>query len=94
MFSYTLWVIERFAGRIRRGDNNPDTGGFAGSLRGGKNAAIFYSVVGTCKLLGVPPFEYLRDVLSRISTHPQRLIHELTPAGWKAAREAATAQHG
>ncbi|MBK6940449.1 MAG: transposase domain-containing protein [Planctomycetes bacterium] len=59
------------------------------SIRGGKNAAIFYSVIGTCKLLGIPPFEYLRDVLSRISTHPHRLIHELTPAGWKAARDAA-----
>ncbi|MBK6942814.1 MAG: transposase domain-containing protein [Planctomycetes bacterium] len=35
-------------------------------------------------MLGIPPFEYLRDVLSRISTHPHRLIHELTPAGWKA----------
>ncbi|MBK6940448.1 MAG: IS66 family transposase [Planctomycetes bacterium] len=62
---------------------------FTGSIRGGKNAAIFYSVIGTCKLLGIPPFEYLRDVLSRISTHPHRLIHELTPAGWKAARDAA-----
>ena len=61
---------------------------FAGSIKGGKNAAIFYSVIGTCKLLGIPPFEYLRDVLSRISTHPHRLIHELTPAGWKAARDA------
>ncbi|MCC6969278.1 MAG: hypothetical protein IT434_03575 [Phycisphaerales bacterium] len=43
---------------------------------------------------GLILFEYLRGVLSRISTHPHRLIHELTPAGWKAAREAATAQHG
>jgi hypothetical protein len=43
---------------------------------------------------GVILFEYLRGVLSRISTHPHRLIHELTPAGRKAARDAATAQHG
>jgi transposase len=64
---------------------------FAGSVEGGQNAATLYSIIETCKRNGVPPFEYLRDVLSRISTHPHRLIHELTPAGWKAAREAAKA---
>lgn len=62
---------------------------FTGSIKGGKNTAIFYSVIGTCKLLGIPPFDYLRDVQPRISTHPHRLIHELTPAGWKATRDAA-----
>lgn len=60
---------------------------FAGSPEGGKRAATLYSILETCKRLGVPPFEYLRDVLSRISTHPHQRIHELTPAGWKAARE-------
>ncbi|MCB9492260.1 MAG: IS66 family transposase [Dehalococcoidia bacterium] len=65
---------------------------FAGSTEGGKRAATLYSLVETCKRLDIPPFEYLRDVLGRISTHPHRLIHELTPAGWKAAREKARAE--
>jgi hypothetical protein len=30
----------------------------------------------------VPPFEYLKDVLVRVATHPQRLIGQLTPRGW------------
>jgi len=28
-------------------------------------------------------FEYLRDVLDRVSTHPANTIAELTPSGWK-----------
>jgi len=36
-------------------------------------------------LIDVPPFLYLKDVLLRIATHPQRLINQLkklTPKGW------------
>jgi hypothetical protein len=32
----------------------------------------------------VQPFEYLKDVLLRVATHPQRLIGQLTPKGWLA----------
>ena len=35
-----------------------------------------------CKLVDVPPFAYLKDVLLRVATHPQRLIHQLTPNCW------------
>ena len=62
---------------------------FAGSLEGGQRAAILYTLVQTCRRIGVDPFGYLRDVLSRVSTHPHRRIDELTPAGWKAARESS-----
>jgi transposase len=58
---------------------------FAGSDEGGRRAAILYSLIGTCKAIGVDPFVYLRDVIERVSTHPMRRIDELTPRGWKAA---------
>ncbi|MHC4143716.1 MAG: transposase domain-containing protein [Planctomycetota bacterium] len=32
----------------------------------------------------IDPFEYLRDVLDRVSTHPAIRVAELTPAGWKS----------
>jgi hypothetical protein len=32
----------------------------------------------------VSPFDYLKDVLLRVATHPHRLIAQLTPAGWAA----------
>lgn len=60
---------------------------FAGSDAGAERAAIFYSLIYTCKRIGIDPFEYLKDVLDRVSIHPARLIWELTPRGWKEARE-------
>jgi transposase len=37
--------------------------GVLGSASGGKNAAVLYSVVQTCKGLGIDPFTYLREAL-------------------------------
>jgi transposase len=55
---------------------------FAGSMEGARRAALLYSVVQSCKLIDVPPFAYLKDVLLRLATHPHRHIVELTPKGW------------
>lgn len=37
--------------------------GVVGSVRGGKSAAVLYSVVGTCRHLGLDPWAYLKDTL-------------------------------
>jgi transposase len=55
---------------------------FAGSFEGARRAALLYSLVQSCALVDVPSFEYLKDVLLRVATHPQRLIGQLTPKGW------------
>lgn len=55
---------------------------FAGSMEGARRAALLYSLVQSCKLIDVPPFAYLKDVLLRLATHPHRHIVELTPKGW------------
>jgi hypothetical protein len=57
---------------------------FAGSDAGAERAAIIYSLIASCKLCEIDPFEYLRDVLDRVSTHPAKRIIELTPSGWKS----------
>ncbi len=54
---------------------------------GGLRATVFYSLIVSCKRLKVEPFAYLRDVIDRVSTHPASRIWELTPRGWKEARE-------
>jgi hypothetical protein len=51
-------------------------------LEGARRTALLYSLVQSCALVGVPPFDYLKDVLVRVATHPQRFIHQLTPKGW------------
>jgi len=35
---------------------------------------------------------YLRDVIQRVSTHPARLVLELTPREWKRLRQNSGAQ--
>jgi transposase len=38
---------------------------FAGSERGGQAAALFYSLIQSCKACDVNPWEYLNDMLHR-----------------------------
>lgn len=63
---------------------------FCGSDAGGTRAAILYSIVATCKAHAIDVWAYLKDVLERIPTHPDRRRAELLPRPWQAAR-AATA---
>jgi transposase len=55
---------------------------FVGNEDAGDNIAGVYSLVATCEANGVNPFEYLRDVLIRVSTHPAARIDELLPHHW------------
>ena len=61
---------------------------FAGSDDGGRRAAIHLTLVQTCKRVGVNPWEYLRDVLMRVSTTPESAVADLMPHRWKAAHPA------
>ncbi|HQP88293.1 MAG TPA: transposase [Thermoanaerobaculia bacterium] len=58
---------------------------FAGSLDGARRGALIYTLAQGCKLAGVEPFRYFKDVLLRVATHPASRIEELTPTGWAAA---------
>lgn len=65
---------------------------FAGSHVGAERAAIAYSVLSSCALVGVNPIAYLADVLPRLArgvfVHAQ--FAALVPAAWKAARAGAS----
>jgi transposase len=61
---------------------------FAGSEAAAHRTAILCSLVQRCKHLQINPFVYLRDVIERVSTHPARLVLELTPREWIAATRA------
>jgi len=57
-----------------------------------RRTAILCSLVQTCKHLQINPFVYLCDVIERVSTHPARLVLELTPREWKRLRQNSRAQ--
>ena len=58
-------LSERTLRAIALGRNN---WGVIGSEAGGTTAAVLYSVVGTCKHLGIDPFAYLREALPGLFT--------------------------
>ncbi len=52
---------------------------FAGSHQGARNAAVIYSLLATCKLRGVEPFEWLTNTLTVIPDYPANQVHKLLP---------------
>jgi transposase len=63
---------------------------FVGSPKGGQTAAVLMSVTSTCHRLGVEPWAYLQDVLTRLPSTPAQRLPELLPDHWQAARQAPT----
>jgi transposase len=59
---------------------------FFGSDGGGKTAAVLRSFVASCQRVGVEPFAWFKDVLSRIAAHPITRIAELLPHKWAPAQ--------
>jgi transposase len=56
-----------------------------GSERGGKSAAIAYTLIETAKLNGIDPQAWLTDVLGRIADHKINRIDELLPCRYDQA---------
>jgi transposase len=56
-----------------------------GSPRGGQTAAVLFSVTSTRQRLGVEPWAYLQDVLTRLPATPVGHLGDLLPDHWQAA---------
>jgi transposase len=78
-------VAEREMKRIAIGRKNWL---FVGSERGGQTAAALFSFTSTCQRLGVEPWAYLQDVLTRLPGWSSAPLDELLPDRWEAARRA------
>jgi transposase len=59
---------------------------FFGSDQGGHTAAVLRSFVASCQRVGVDPYAWFKDVLSRIAAHPITRLAELLPHNWKPAQ--------
>jgi transposase len=65
---------------------------FVGSASSGASAAIHYTVVGSCRHLGIDPFAYLREVLPKMHALGAKATDEqltdLLPDAWARRRQA------
>jgi transposase len=59
---------------------------FFGSPDGGEAGAILFSLVQTCRGLGINPREYIEDVMRRIMGHNSQKLYELLPDEWLKSR--------
>ena len=60
---------------------------FVGSESGGQTAATLMTFCATCRKQKINTWEYLKDILQRINTHPMSKIDELLPDRWQVLRQ-------
>ena len=65
---------------------------FFGSEEAGQRSAVIYTLIQNCRLHGVEPYTYLKDVLQRLPHTTNREVNQLTPLKWKQARQSALKQ--
>lgn len=64
---------------------------FFGAEEAGQRNAIVYTLIANCRLHQVEPYEYLKDVLTRLPSATNQQLEKLTPKNWKAARQKTAA---
>ena len=66
---------------------------FFGSQEAGRRNAVIYTLIANCRMHGVEPHAYLKDLLERLPTMTnQDRLDQLTPLHWKKAREKSLEQ--
>lgn len=63
---------------------------FFGSPDGGEAGAILFSLVQTCRGLGINPRVYLEDIMRRVMSHNSQKLYELLPDEWLKGRSQKT----
>ena len=62
---------------------------FSWTELGAQHVGIVQSLIATCRLHHVDPYDYLVDVLQRVGQHPAADVAQLTPRLWKQHFEKA-----
>jgi len=59
---------------------------FVGKDGGGESMAVLQTIVATCKLNNVNPYDYIKDVLIRLQSTDTKDLSPLMPANWTPPR--------
>ena len=65
---------------------------FFGAEQAGERNAVVYTLIANCRMHGIEPLAYLKDVLTRLPSTTNQQVAELTPRRWKESRSKAAAQ--
>lgn len=65
---------------------------FVGSEDGAHANTTFVSLIASCRMLGLEPYAYLRDLLCLLPTWPKHRLLDLAPAYWEKTLEQSDAQ--
>jgi len=60
---------------------------FVGDADAGWRSAVLYTLVENCRRLGLDPYAYLRDLLTRLPHMTNRQIKDVTPKAWVKAQK-------
>lgn len=67
---------------------------FIGDANAGEISAILFTIIEACRSRQIDPWEYLRDVLTRLPSMKMSQLEEVMPEAWAAARRShATTNH-
>jgi hypothetical protein len=62
---------------------------FIGAAEAGQRCAILFTIIESCRRRSINPFDYLRDVLTRLPSLTNWQIKDITPAAWAATQQPA-----
>jgi transposase len=65
---------------------------FVGHPEAGERSAVIYTFLGSCRRHAINPFDYLKDLFTRLPAAKITQIKEFTPAAWIKAKEKMVAQ--
>jgi transposase len=66
---------------------------FVGHPEAGERSAVIYTLLGSCRRHGVNPFDYLKDLFTRLPVAKITQINEFTPAAWVRAALCGKTTH-
>jgi transposase len=59
---------------------------FVGHPEAGERSAVIYTLLGSCRRHGVNPFDYLKDLFTRLPVAKITEIQQFPPASWAKAK--------
>jgi transposase len=65
---------------------------FIGHPAAGERSAVIYTLLGCCRRHGLNPFDYLKDLLTRLPSAKITEVKQFTPSEWAGSCQTRPAK--